>query len=133
MFTVTNSVLPVDRESIERVAGDRLAHRHHPAAQRLYRRMTERRICLRHPVPRGVKALIAQWLYRDSQVLACAVHTDASARRFVCLAQAFTPSAWRAVAGCWPGVCVPSMRLLMSPVFWPAPNGVRARFPDLPF
>lgn len=133
MFTVTNSILPTDRESMERAASNRLTHRHHPAAQRLYRRMTERRVLLRHSVPLGVKELIAQWLYRDGLVLACSVYTDASGRRFTCLAQALTPSAWRAIAGTWSSMSVPSMRLVMSPVYWPAPDGVRARFPDLPF
>ena len=135
MFTITNSILPSDRESIERAAGARLAHRHHPVAQRLYRRMSERRICLRHPVPMGVKELIAQWLHRDGLVLACAVYTDASGRRFLCLAHAFTPREWRekcAGWSLWPWP-VPSMRLVMTPVYWPAPDGVQGRFPDLPF
>ncbi|CAD5366677.1 conserved hypothetical protein [Rubrivivax sp. A210] len=129
-----DSHLPTDADATRRGAGQRRAHRDHPAAAAVYRRLCSRTIVLTHPVPLGIRQLIADWLHRDGLVLACATYVSGNGRRLRCHAQAFAPQQWRQSAqASWAQMPVPNMRLASTPVLWPAPPGSRQMWPELPF
>lgn len=127
------SLLPTDRPSMHSFATARRAHRDHPVAQRLYSRMRRRSVVLLHPVPIGIKRLIAEWLHRDQLVLGATLHVDATGRRFACLAGAWEPHWWHTAAVDVLFPALPNTRVVQHLVLWPAPAGSAGLYADLPF
>lgn len=134
MAPFSTTLQPADEASIRLAGGRRRAHVLHALADRLYRRLCLREVVLTHPVPADVRQLISEWLHRDGHVLAIALYTSGNGRRFRCHAQAFAPELWRRHGQpTWACRPIDHMRLVSTPVLWPAPQGVRQAWPDLPF
>jgi hypothetical protein len=133
------SLLPIDRQSITRLAASRREHRDHPAAARLFQRLKVSGILLLRPIPAGIKAQLTEALYREQLALGVALYVDSTGRRHACLAKACDGWMWREwpMQRLLPDVKLPPastpMRLVQHIVLWPSPlqTAHGTRFSDL--